>query len=88
MKETYSHLWAVYWTWWFILSTGFFLVPETYALVTHHPEDTLSANVWRMENFLPGQDIVHWTAMHLLFIGVLILIDIWLIGHFGFGFWR
>lgn len=39
--------WSFYWlVIWFGLGFG---IPETYALATHHPEHTLSDQVWRME---------------------------------------
>lgn len=81
------HTWNVLWTVWFCASVGSFLAVETYALVTDW-QRTLSAAVWRMEDFLPGQPISKWTAVHLLFIGALVLLDVWLLGHFAAGWWR
>lgn len=80
--------WSWYWTGWFFGWTAMFMGPEFYALATGHPANTLSANVWRLEGFLPGQDVMHWTAVHLLFTACLIVFFAWLIGHFGWGIWR
>ena len=78
-----------YWMWWFILAFPVsFLIPEIYWLVRRRPENTLSAAIWRMEALQPGQNITGWTAVHLLFTGVFVLLTLWLIGHFGFGWWR
>lgn len=76
-----------YWLIWSIFTFLTFIVPEVYALCTNW-RNTLSASVWDMEHFVPGQTFVHWTALHFLFIGMLIVTDLWLIGHFGFGIWR
>lgn len=88
MTAAYSVFMARYWTWWAILSLLAFLIPEFWMLAAHRPQDTLSANVWRAEDFLPGQDVMHWSAIHFLLIAVLLLLDIWLLGHFGWGLWR
>lgn len=78
-----------YWLGWFIVTIPLgFLVPETIALVRGRPQDTLSAAIWRWEQLEPGQPITGWTAAHLLFTGVFVVITLWLIGHFGFGWWR
>lgn len=82
-----THPWTTYWTAWFSVMAGTFLVPELYALFTN-PANTLSANVWRMEGFVPGQSIAGWSFAHFAFTGVLILLFAWLIGHFGWGLWR
>ncbi|HET6909069.1 MAG TPA: hypothetical protein VFH54_07010 [Mycobacteriales bacterium] len=81
------HQWHVFWLCWFLGSFGTFLGFEAYALATDWRR-TLSAAVWHMEKFQPGQPITAWTALHLLFIGALIVVDIWLIGHFGWMIWR
>jgi hypothetical protein len=77
-----------YWWLWAVTSGAFFLAPEIWALASGHPEATLSAWIWRMEDFLPDQQIWHWNAFHLLFIAMLLVLDVWLLGHFGWGLWR
>ena len=77
-----------YWAAWFALAFGTFIVPETIALLTGHPERTLSAAVWRLEKLRAGQGIWQWDAAHFLFTGAFILVAAWLVGHFGWGLWR
>jgi hypothetical protein len=80
-----SHYWLV----WFIASFGAFLVYELYQLAIGHPENTLSAQVWRMEGILNrNYPIADWTAVHFLLGGMFILTFLWLGGHFVFGVWR
>ncbi|MGH3438118.1 MAG: hypothetical protein ACRDRN_16825, partial [Sciscionella sp.] len=62
--------------------------PELYALATHHGENTLSAQIWRLEQYKSGQVITQWTALHFLIGGVIVVLLLWLIGHFTFGIWR
>jgi hypothetical protein len=82
-----SALFTHYWQIWAALTLVSFLVPETFALFTNW-QNTLSANVWRFEGFDPRQSVLQWSAGHFLFIGVLFLLDVWLLGHFGWGKWR
>ncbi len=77
-----------YWLWWFLTAFGTFIVPETIALVRNRTQDTLSGAIWKLEEFKAGQPITGWSASHLLFTGVFTLMALWLIGHFGFGWWR
>lgn len=78
-----------YWLVWFLVTfPAGFLIPETIALATGHPENTLSAAIWRLEDLTPGQPIGHWSAFHLLFVGVLAVLFVWLLGHFALGWWR
>jgi hypothetical protein len=45
-----------YWLIWFILCFPVsFLIPELWALWSGRPEDTLSENIWRLEQDAPGQ---------------------------------
>jgi hypothetical protein len=79
--------WSWYWIAWFFAAFLAFLVPEIIAIVRKNGQ-TLSQNIWRMEGFLsPGYNIWHWTAIHILFSGALLLTFIWLIGHFVFHIW-
>jgi hypothetical protein len=79
-----------YWLIWFMLWFTTFIVPETWALATGHPERTLSAAIWRIEQLIPGQNQYpwQWTAGHFLFTGSFLVVAVWLGGHFGWGIWR
>lgn len=77
-----------YWLTWFAVSFTAFIVPETVALLRGRPQDTLSGAIWQMEQLVPGQGVWQWTAAHLLFTSVFIVLVLWLIGHFGWGLWR
>lgn len=78
-----------YWMAWAAVTFLSFIIPEVWALFTN-VHNTLSDNVWRMEQFLPGSGvgIASWSVLHFLFIGMLLLMDVWLLGHFGWGLWR
>jgi hypothetical protein len=79
--------WHRFWAIWFSTSVGVFLTAEIYGLVTD-PRRTLSEAIWSWEKFKPNQGIDHWTAFHFLFIALLLVLDVWLLGHFGWGRWR
>lgn len=76
------------WLIWFLLSVGTFGFFETRALVTRHPEKTLSDAIWRMEHLRTGQPIYQWTFGHLMFTGLIALLFGWLFFHFSAGWWR
>lgn len=80
--------WSWYWLAWFEVSILAFLGPELYALFTRHNENTLSANIWRLEQVQTGQSLWQWTALHFLVGGSLALLLVWLIFHLVFGIWR
>lgn len=80
--------WSIYWTVWTVAMFVAFAIPEFWALATGHPENTLSENVWRLEQLLPGQHVWQWTAVHALVGGALFVLLIWLAFHFTFGIWR
>lgn len=88
MNQLHSHAITIFWAIWFGVSMAAFCVVEFTMLAMGRPQDTLSANVWRMEDFLPGQSFMHWSAMHFLFIGVFLLMTVWLLFHFGWGMFR
>lgn len=73
-----------YWLSWILA----FIVPESVALLTGHPERTLSYMIWNLEHFRSGQPIWQWNAWHLLFMGFFLTLCVWLLGHFGWGIWR
>lgn len=83
----YSRFMAHYWTLFAATLTTGFLIPEIWMLIAGRPQDTLSAQIWRLEQFTPGQGITAWNAFHFLFISFLLVLDVWLIGHFGFRIW-
>lgn len=79
--------WSIFWLIWLGASFGVFLVAEIFGLVTDKNR-TLSEAIWRWEKFDPAQPITHWTAFHFLFIGIFLVLVLWLCGHFAFGWWR
>lgn len=85
--QNYSAPIHIFWTVWWWVSIGSFMAVEFTMLILGRPQDTLSAQVWRLLGVLPGASLSTWTAIHFLFIGTLILIEVWLIGHFGWGIW-
>lgn len=82
-----THRWDLVWGVWLALSVGSFLALETYGLITDRRR-TLSAAVWRLEDLHPGQSITGWTFAHVIFIGLLAVLFVWLLGHFAMGWWR
>lgn len=87
-SQPHSHAVAAYWLAWFLTSVASFAAVEFWALASHRPQDTLSAQVWRLEQFLPGDSLWQWTALHVLIGGVLGVLLIWLLLHFVLGIWR
>lgn len=79
--------WRWYWLTWAVVTFTAFLVPEVVALATNW-RNTLSASVWDLESFLPGQPVAHWSAAHFWFIAVYGVLVLWLFFHFGMGWWR
>lgn len=79
--------WSTYWLLWFVLAFASFIVPELWAILTGHTENTLSAQVWNLESATTGSSIVSWTAIHWLLGGIFVVLFVWLIGHFVFRIW-
>ena len=80
--------WNTYWLIWFVVTFPIgFLVPEVVALCTDWRR-TLSATVWDLEDFVTGQPVSQWSASHLLFVGIMLTLFVWLAGHFALGYWR
>lgn len=77
---TADKLWLI----WFVLSFLTFLIPEAIALISGHPEHTLSASIWRLEQYDPETGKRAWNAFHFLFACELITLDFWLFFHFIF----
>lgn len=62
--------WSLYWLAWIALG---FLVPELYALITGHPGNTLSYQVWHLEGkgatfarYFVGAFLL-WLLIHMVF---------------------
>lgn len=81
------HGFRVYWLCWLLVTFTSFIVPEIIGLVRNW-QFTLSAAVWNLEKFQPGEPLSRWTAFHFLFIGMLLVTFIWLLLHFAMGWWR
>jgi hypothetical protein len=77
-----------FWLWWFTAFIGTFLVAESAALITGRPEDTLSANIWRLLDVIPGQPVWQWTAIHVLLGSLVFCVLVWLALHLVLGIWR
>lgn len=86
--DHHSHAVSIFWAVWFGTSVLTFMVVEFWALAARRPQDTLSAQVWRLEQMAPGESLWQWTALHVLVGGALFVLLAWLIGHFVFGLWR
>ena len=74
-----------YWLIWFVSFFLLFIIPEVAALVSGHPERTLSAAIWSLEGYTPKG--WGWNAFRFLFLGAFSWLCIWLIGHFSFRLW-
>jgi len=76
---------------WLSLVGGFialFLPVELHAMASGHPENTLSAQFWRIGDVVAGQPIAQWSAEHWWMAIVVGLLFSWLIVHFDFGLLR
>jgi hypothetical protein len=78
--------WQIYWLVWFGVTFLAFIVPELWALFTN-AKNTLSWQVWNLEQFLPGSHTA-WTWTHWLVGGILFVGCLWLAFHFMFGWIR
>jgi hypothetical protein len=76
-----------YWLAWFLVLLISFLVPELYSLFSHRAGGTLSETIWRLEGLQPDGRL-RWNAFHFLFIGELLILDVWLLAHFGWRLFR
>lgn len=77
-----------WWQYYLPIAFGLFIVPETIALVTGHPENTLSEFVWRTFGVIRNQPIQDWSAGHFLFAGMLAVVGVWTILHLALGILR
>lgn len=88
MEPPHSHAVSVFWLVWFATSVVSFMAMEFTMIAQKRFQDTLSAQVWRLEQFLPGDNLWQWTAVHVLIGGALGVLLIWLLLHFVLGIWR
>ena len=81
--------WSLYWA----SSVGFFvfvlfLPPELYAIASGHPENTLSAQFWRIGDVIAGQNVTEWAGQHWAMAVPVTMLFSWLIVHFDLGWLR
>jgi hypothetical protein len=72
--------WGLYWWVWFLAGFG---IPEAIALLSGHPERTLSEFVWRTFQ-VDSPDPLRWTFLHYL----LAVMMLWLAVHFVWRMFR
>lgn len=72
-----------YWPVWLSVMAATLLIPETLALWSRQPDDTLSEWVWRKLQVSTDQQLP-WTAAHYLIFGVWLTLISWLTWHFFF----
>ena len=78
--------WAsLYWLGWVAAGFG---GPEAWAIVSGHPENTLSAQVWRILDTIARQPMSAWAWQHWVGAVVLLVLFAWLSVHFAFGWLR
>lgn len=80
-----------FWSWYYSIITGLWvilIIPVELFWVVKNTYNTMSANVWRAERFIPGQPIWGWNPFHLGFIALLGFLFLYLLLHFGWGFFR
>ena len=76
-----------YWIIWSIVMVATFAVPEFWAILTGHPQNTFSETLWRGEH-LGSANPLKWTFVHLMVTTATLTTLGWLVGHFGWGLWR
>lgn len=75
---------TVIWAIWIASFGGF----EGYALASGHPENTLSAQVWRLAHVVADQPMSQWSPEHWAFAVLFLGLVLWLTLHFDFGLIR
>ncbi len=76
---------------WLALVGGFvalFLPVELYALASGRPQDSLSAQFWRIGDVVASQPMSQWAPEHWVLASVVTLLFVWLILHFTLGVLR
>lgn len=80
---------SIYWLSWLILFVPVGFLPfELYQMAVGHPENTLSAQFWRIGDVVAGQPVAQWSAEHWWMAIVVGLLFSWLIVHFDLGWLR
>jgi hypothetical protein len=82
-----SHLATLIWQIWATVCLTAFLVHEFYWILTGHPENTLSANVWRALKVRSKAPIREHTPLWVLSLGLWLTVTSWLTFHFWFKWW-
>lgn len=77
-----------YWLCWLLGTFATFITPESIVLATGHPERTLSWWVWKHAQVVVHQPVSQWSAAHVLFAGVFLVLVVWLSAHLILGWWR
>lgn len=81
--------WSAYWlsvVSFFVLVL--FIPAETYTLASGHPENSLSAQFWRLGDVIAGQPMSQWAPEHWVMAAVVTLLFGWLTVHFTRGWIR
>lgn len=81
--------WSIYW----LTAVSFFILilfapAETYAFASGHPENTLSAQFWRVGHVIAHQPPSQWAPEHWILVAAVTLLFAWLTVHFDFGWIR
>jgi hypothetical protein len=74
---------ANWWTIGWVLWIAWFAIQEGAALIGKREGATLSEHVWEWFNVFDKRP----TALVVVGRGLLVILGIWLAGHFGFGWW-
>lgn len=85
MEQTAMTWGRQYWAAWLIIVLVTFLAPEITALITGHPENTLSNYVWVKLHIVRGEKVRQWTAGDFLTFCAWMSMWAWLTWHFFFG---
>lgn len=75
---------AVWWPSWIALTFGVFLLRETWALASGHPQDTLSDWTWRILKITANEPVLKWNSTDYLVFGAWLTVVSWLTWHFFF----
>lgn len=82
-SRLFTHLWQA----WALVALVWFGIQEAWALVTGHPENTLSWNVWRALKVQPHEHLSDHPALWVLSLGLFVTVVVFLLGHFWFKWW-
>jgi len=76
---------TTFWEIWFGVLFASFMSFELYQIASGHPENTLSAQVWRLAHVVASQSPTQWAPQHWAFVVVFGLLVAWLTVHFDLG---